>query len=89
MTREDAISMLYGMRSENLNFDDAYTKDKYVSLDIAISVLEREPVFDKIKRDIFSACCDSYNMPIYKLTCDEIFEIIDKYKVKSEVLKHE
>lgn len=36
-------------------------------------------ILDKIKRDIFNACSDNYHMPVYKLNCDEIFEIIDKY----------
>ena len=37
-------------------------------------------VLDKIKADIFNACSDNYHMPVYKLSCDEIFNIIDKYK---------
>ena len=36
-------------------------------------------VIDKIKRDVFNACSDNYHMPVYKLGCDEIFEIINKY----------
>lgn len=36
-------------------------------------------VLDKIKRDVFNACSDNYHMPVYKLGCDEIFEIINKY----------
>lgn len=46
----------------------------------AIEALEQESILDKIKRDVFNACCDNYHMPVYKLDCDEIFEIIDKYK---------
>lgn len=41
-------------------------------------------VLDKIKRDVFNACSDNYHMPVYKLDCDEIFDIIDKYKAESE-----
>lgn len=41
-------------------------------------------VLDKIKRDIFNACSDNYHLPVYRLDCDEIFGIIDKYKVESE-----
>ena len=37
-----------------------------------------------IKRDVFTACCDDYYMPVNRLSCDKIFEIIDKYKVESE-----
>ena len=36
-------------------------------------------VLDKIKRDVFNACSDNYHMPVYKLNCDEIFEIINKH----------
>jgi len=36
-------------------------------------------VLDKIKGDVFNACSDNYHMPVYKLDCDEIFEIINKY----------
>ena len=39
----------------------------------------REKVLDKIKGDIFNVCSDNYHMPVHKLNCDEIFEIIDKY----------
>lgn len=41
-------------------------------------------VLDEIKRDIFNACCDNYHMPVHKLDCDEIFDIIDKYKAETE-----
>ena len=44
-------------------------------------------MLDNIKRDVFNACSDNYHMPVYKLGCDEIFEIIDKYKLESEVKK--
>jgi hypothetical protein len=45
---------------------------------------ETNDVLDSIKRDIFNACSDNYHMPVYKLDCDEIFGIIDKYKSESE-----
>ena len=41
-------------------------------------------VLNRIKRVIFNACSDNYHMPVYKLGCDEIFEIIDKYAAESE-----
>lgn len=41
-------------------------------------------VSDKIKRDIFNACSDSYHTPVRKLDCETIFEIIDKYRAGSE-----
>lgn len=40
MTREEAISVLYGIKADNLNLDDAYTKDKYGALETAIKALE-------------------------------------------------
>ena len=43
MNREEAINMLYGMRADNLNLDDAYTKDEYDALEMAIKALEQEP----------------------------------------------
>lgn len=41
MTTEKAINILYGMKAANLNLDDAYTKDKYEALDMAIKALEQ------------------------------------------------
>ena len=41
-------------------------------------------ILDKIKQDIFNACCDIYHMPVYDLDYVEIFEIIDRYKTESE-----
>lgn len=41
MTREEAINILHGIRADNLNFDDLYTKDKYDALEMAISALEQ------------------------------------------------
>ena len=43
MTREDEINILYGIRSNNLNLNDAYIKDKYDALTAAIKALEQEP----------------------------------------------
>ena len=44
MTREEAINMLYGIQADNLNLEDAYTKDKYEALNMAIKALEQEPL---------------------------------------------
>lgn len=52
-----------------------------------ISKIKQDPVndvLDKIKRDIFNACSDNYHMPVHKLDCDKIFEIINKYEKKEE-----
>ena len=43
MTLDEAIDMLYGIRADNLNLNDTYTKDKYDALDMAIKALEQEP----------------------------------------------
>ena len=50
MTREEAINILYGIRADNLNLNDSYTKDKYNALDMAIKALEQEPCEDAISR---------------------------------------
>jgi len=39
MTNEEAINILHGIRADNLNLDDLYTKDKYEALGMAISAL--------------------------------------------------
>ena len=50
MTTEKAINILYGMKAANLNLDDAYTKDKYEALEMAIKALEQEPCEDTINK---------------------------------------
>ena len=63
MTREEAIDMLYGMKADNLNLDDAYTKDKYDALEMAIQALEQEPSGDLIsKQSVLDACEQSINI---------------------------
>lgn len=47
MTREEATNILHGIRAENLNLDNAYTKDKYEALGMAIKALEQEPFINK------------------------------------------
>jgi hypothetical protein len=42
MKREEAIKMLRGMKAENLNLANLYTKDRYNALDMAIKALEQE-----------------------------------------------
>ena len=43
MTAEQAIDILNGIRADNLNLNDEYTKDKYDALGMAIQALEQEP----------------------------------------------
>jgi len=38
---EAALTILYGMRAENLNLDDAYTKDKFEALTMAIEAIKK------------------------------------------------
>lgn len=47
MTNEEAINILRGIRLENLNLDDAYTKDRYDALVMAIEALERSEKFQR------------------------------------------
>ena len=58
------------MRKDEFPIVDKFVKDSI------------NAVLDKIKRDVFSACSDNYHMPVYKLSCDEIFEIINKHKAE-------
>ena len=44
----------------------------------------KNDVLDNMRAEIFNACSDIYHMPVYKLSCDEICEIIDKYMAESE-----
>lgn len=64
---------------EKLNNSKLYQEHKLI-----LELLEQGEVLDEIKRDIFNACSDNYHMPVYKLDCDKIFEIIDKYKAEQE-----
>lgn len=44
---------------------------------------------NRIRAEIFNACSDSYHMPVYRLSCEEIFEIIDKHEEESKEKKNE
>lgn len=50
MTTEEAINILHGIQADNLDLDDAYTKDKYEALDMAISALQAECTFVEKER---------------------------------------
>jgi len=57
----------------------------YVNTYTDEGVTTDDDILGRIRAEIFNACSDSYHMPVYKLSCEEIFEIIDKYnKPKSE-----
>lgn len=66
MTNEEAINMLHGIRADNLNLDDAYTKDKYEALGMAIKALEQEPCEDCISRAELLKAVDTWD----KFGCD-------------------
>lgn len=61
MTREEAINVLYGIRADNLNLADAYTKDKYDALTSAIKALKQEPCEDAISRQAVLDLIEHYN----------------------------
>ena len=44
--KETAITFLYGMRAENFNLDDSYTRDRFDALTWAIRSLEQGTVTD-------------------------------------------
>lgn len=84
MTREEASNMLYGMRSDNLNFDDLYTKDKYDALDMAIKALKQDYILEKIRAEIDGLTyywCEVNPRSVI----DDVLKIIDKYKSESEI----
>ena len=60
-----------------INYD---IKNIIKALNKSFGVFGINEVLSNIKIEIFKACCDSYNMPINKLNCDTIFEIIEKYE---------
>jgi len=83
MTRDEAINMLHGMRADNLNLNDLYTRDKYDALGMAIKALEEQSTLDKIRAEIVSLTyywCEVNP----KSVKEDVLEIIDKYKAESE-----
>lgn len=81
MTREEAITVL--------NMVEAHGSLVIQAKEMAIKALEQESVLDKIKAEIFNACSDNYHMPVYNLNCEQIFDIIDKYKTEIEQYNQE
>lgn len=58
MTREEAIKMLRGMKVENLDLSNLYTKDRYEALDMAINALEELEKLDKAIEEIKRKCSE-------------------------------
>ena len=91
MTRLEAISILHGIRADNLNLDDLYTKDKYDALGMAIKALEG---IEKIWAEVesinvwalrYAPSEDKDIRPqIVTRVKSHVLEIIDKYKAGSE-----
>lgn len=78
MTREEAINMLHGIRADNLNLDDAYTKDKYEALEMAIKALEQETKTGYLSIDDAMSVFDDF-------MCGEVDE--DSMEIFLEMLK--
>ena len=84
MTREEAIKMLNGMKADNLNLADLYTKNKYDALEMAINALEQEPILDKIRAEIeYLDYVDFYYEGYYEGITDAM-KIVEKYRKESE-----
>lgn len=89
MTREErelSITYLEGIKEEYIEGEEyeRHPLPEYYAIECAIETLKQESVLDRIKGDVFNACSDNYHIPVHKLDCDEIFEIINKYEAESE-----
>lgn len=83
MTNEEAINILRGIRLENLNLDDAYTKDRYDALVMAIEALERSEKFQRKAEVVISqlrADRDRLADAIEKIRAEIIENSIEDYK---------
>ena len=87
MTREEAIYILYGIKADNLNLNDAYTKDKYEALGMAIQALQadrdlisRQAVLDAIT-EVDYGC----NMDIYTNEVREIVKQLPTVAIPCEI----
>lgn len=90
MTNEEAVNILNGIRADNLNLNDLYTKDKFDALGMAISALsvpEREKgTLEDIRSEILGynvrgrvSGSESFLMG-YASGMDKAAEIVEKYK---------
>ena len=48
MNNQDIIEMLYGIKANNLNLDDTYTKYKYDAINEAIKAIKKLDYIDAI-----------------------------------------
>jgi len=88
MTREErelSITYLEGMKEEYIEGEgfERHPLPEYYAIENAIKALEQESILDKIEKEINSpnrGTCDYYIV-------DRIEEIIDKYKLDSEITK--
>lgn len=79
MTRLEATSILHGIRADNLNLDDLYTKDKYDALGMAIKALEQAPCEDAISRQAVQDYIAKYLSQYLYNDVREAVEVIDEY----------
>ena len=91
MTREEAIKMLRGMKADNLNLNDLYTRDKYEALVMAIKALEQEPVLDKIRAEIaeYGSICVEYKLTLTDRRDKDIEQLVTDVlkQAKKQVLE--
>lgn len=83
MTKEEVIERIEGLYgiAKHESLDDEEDKE---AVDIAIKLLEQEPILDKIEteiRELFKG--PAYYIPNYE-AYKQILGIINKYKVESE-----
>lgn len=79
ITKEEAKMALTGI------FDEGFTVDEYIASSLQhmkaikpISKLEIvKPYINELKAELIKATMDSYNMPVKRLSADEITETID------------
>ena len=85
MTREEAINLLHGIRAENLNLDDLYTKDRYDALSMAIEALS---AIEDIKAEIdqLPSYVARFNGGDFAIHIDKegVLQIINKHMPESE-----
>lgn len=87
MTSKEALAILQNMEYDLSNqLGSKYCQKKYEAIGVAIKLLKREAIIDKIKTEIGQGYCvvnndydQGRNYGLYMAT-----QIIDKYKIESE-----
>ena len=81
MIREEAINILRGMRADNFNFDDTYTKNKYNALDMAIKALQLITDIETVLHNSSYVTNDEYE--------DEVIEVELIQRILNKVKEEE